>query len=679
MRQPIARRFAVLCTLIAAGGTALIAQQPAAPAFQTDVDIVRLEVAVLDKNRRPVRGLTADDFTIRVDGRERPVAAFAPVELPPAASPVPVASWVRDAPRDVVSNAGAAEGRLVVIAFDWSIRFYDQALARKIAHTAIDNLTPGDQAAVVFTNPASSAGVPQNFTADRALLHDAIDRPFTPALVTPCGTSTIFGGPDPTYNCVGLSYWDWQMSGSCQCGKCSLDALARVADELRTVSQRPKVVLFIGTYARTFERVGRGRNEIAMASGGFPYGEFMQVGACHVPLAEARENMERAMGEANATVHVLDPVGIETAGNSPLGGNRQKILERQAGLPVIADLTGGRAIVSDATPEAHIPAIFDESGAYYLLGFAPDDPARDGRSHRIEVRVGQPGVTVKARNRHSRSEASVSTVDAEAGLVRTIGGVLPTADVPFEASAVPLVVGGDTGMATLIIGRLGTGPGMGADLIDLVSAAFKPRGAEVASNRVTLRPVGEGEPATVLGLISRLHIGPGLHEVRVAAELPPVPGAPGVPVRAGSVNTFVDVPDFQRAPLSMSGVLVHVTPEESTAPLEELQGVLPFVPTARRAFERTETVSAFVQISQGTLRTDALVPVTVHVRIVNVQDAVVRDHTMMLPPDEFTTSRTATPRLALPVQNLPPGAYLLRIDATMGERTTERTVRFDVR
>jgi hypothetical protein len=57
----------------------------------------------------------------------------------------------------------------------------------------------------------------------------------------------------------------------------------------------------------------------------------------------------------------------------------------------------------------------------------------------------------------------------------------------------------------------------------------------------------------------------------------------------------------------------------------------------------------------------------------------VRDQTLTLTPDEFATHRTATPSLALPVQNLPAGAYLLRIETTMGERPVERAVRFEVR
>src|SRR5690606_15587190 len=189
-RHPSAR--AVVFLLVLAAGAELRAQDPPPsppPAFRVGTDVVRLEVSVLDGQRQPVRGLTAADFTIREDGRERPVVAFAPVELPAVSRSGPAAAWVRDAPREVVTNTASEEGRLVVVVFDWSIRFYDQALARTIAHAAVDALGPTDQAAVVFTDPAANAGVPQNFTSDRALLRAAIDRPFATAELDPLPTN----------------------------------------------------------------------------------------------------------------------------------------------------------------------------------------------------------------------------------------------------------------------------------------------------------------------------------------------------------------------------------------------------------------------------------------------------------------------------------------------------------
>src|SRR5690606_33024518 len=105
-RHPSAR--AVLLLLVLAAGAELRAQDlppPPTPAFRVGTDVVRLEVSVLDGQRQPVRGLTAADFTIREDGRERPVVAFASVELPPVSRSAPAAAWLRDAPREVLTNS----------------------------------------------------------------------------------------------------------------------------------------------------------------------------------------------------------------------------------------------------------------------------------------------------------------------------------------------------------------------------------------------------------------------------------------------------------------------------------------------------------------------------------------------------------------------------------------------
>src|SRR5690348_2690904 len=45
--------------------------QPSPPTFRIGVDAVQLDVSVLDAHRRPVRGLTAADFTIVEGGKSR--------------------------------------------------------------------------------------------------------------------------------------------------------------------------------------------------------------------------------------------------------------------------------------------------------------------------------------------------------------------------------------------------------------------------------------------------------------------------------------------------------------------------------------------------------------------------------------------------------------------------------
>ena len=88
------------------------------PVFRSTVDLVHLDVSVLDKDRHPVRGLTAADFTISEDSRPQDIVAFSAVDVPE--NPPKPAVWSGRAPADVQSNEGAAdpEGRLFVLLLD---------------------------------------------------------------------------------------------------------------------------------------------------------------------------------------------------------------------------------------------------------------------------------------------------------------------------------------------------------------------------------------------------------------------------------------------------------------------------------------------------------------------------------------------------------------------------------
>ena len=66
-------------------------------------------------------------------------------------------------------------------------------------------------------------------------------------------------------------------------------------------------------------------------------------------------------------------------------------------------------------------------------------------------------------------------------------------------------------------------------------------------------------------------------------------------------------------------------------------------------------------------------------RITDTSDRVVLDQVTQLAADRFAGKRGADYRLELPLERLERGEYLLTIEATQGQNTARRGVRFTVR
>src|SRR5262245_43569392 len=115
--RPLMLRSAVVAVCLAATVTAQ-SQQPR-PTSPTGIDLIQIDVTVLDKNRMPVRGLTAADFVVLENGVAQNVEAFSAVDLPDVDRTT--AAWTRDVAPDVVSNDFDARRIVTIVLDDFSI------------------------------------------------------------------------------------------------------------------------------------------------------------------------------------------------------------------------------------------------------------------------------------------------------------------------------------------------------------------------------------------------------------------------------------------------------------------------------------------------------------------------------------------------------------------------------
>ena len=101
------------------------------------------------------------------------------------------------------------------------------------------------------------------------------------------------------------------------------------------------------------------------------------------------------------------------------------------------------------------------------------------------------------------------------------------------------------------------------------------------------------------------------------------------------------------------------------------------VPTTRREFAATDRVTAMLWVYQGAR--GPLAPVTLSTRIVNEKDETVSTTSETLAVDRFAAGRRMESSFELPLDRLPPGAYLLTFEATMSKVSDRRDVPFSVR
>lgn len=618
-----------------------VAQNAPPPQFRAAVDLVQVDVSVLDRARLPVSGLSAADFSILENGKPQKIAAFNQIDLPnPETLPV---AWMRDVAPDVRRNDDVDERRLVVLVMDDAMLPFDVQMitsAKQIGRDVVDRLGPADLAAVVFTRDNRRA---QNFTQDRARLIAAVD-------------SIVSAGHDP----VNPTFSDLPLILS------TIDTLARAASYLGTIPKRRKAIIYVS--------VGVPLDLDQLMNPASPM---------HDIFLRAR-TMFREAQAANVNIYSIDPSGLDgirfyierrVRADAANDFSDRPNLYRDF-LQTVSETSGGHAFINSNEFTSQVTQILRETGSFYLLGYQPANPAADGKFRRIDVKVNRPGLTVRSRRGYYAPDPP-GTARVVPPTIQAIAGLLPVSDLPLQVVAAPFALDERREAAVAIVLGVRPSPGSFAsrssDPVDVLMNAYTydgdARGSLPLKATVALRPGSTRQVAyEVLG---RMELAPGRYELRLAADS----AALGL---KGSVYCEVDVPDFSKGAVSLSGVVLSApTAAPAAGGVDSLASLLPVVPTSLREFAAADRVLAFLRVYQGGDR--PLASVVLKARIVDSRNAAALEKTETLGPSRFDSARAVDFALDLPTSTLAAGAYLLTIEATAGNTTARRDVRFSVK
>ena len=648
------------------GQTPPAPQDQQQPIFRAGVDVIRLDVSVLDKDRNPIKGLKAEDFTVVENGKPQRIVAV--TEMAGADRDPTPSAWMRHVPRDVAANDltdMTGDGRFVAIVMDdWNIPFDSHELilgARQVGRYLVDSLSPSDVGAVIFPQ---QAGKTQDFTTDRQKLVAAVDKFDPPEVkfVERRPTERGQGGGDMPYRSSPVL-----MRNDCQRSQPTVPTLDTVVARLATVPNRRKTVILVTT--------------------GLPV-SFMGARGCPAELADIMKNVFRRAQRANVNMYSVDPggqngwenylsnpvkrggrpgVSVPAAQATAMAKGRREFLE------IMADHTGARAIVNTDDLGYEIDRMMAEASSYYLVGYQTSNGQPDGKFRRLDVKVNRPGLTVRTRSGfYAPDESGVRDKNesvpgsAELGLTgmasatrlalrAQVVAVSPSATNPKEVD-VAIVLGVRT-------------PGVrleAEDTLTLVRTLYDSAGkaGPPTQEKLQIAIPAAGNEDLRYEVFQRMTLAPGRWELRMNATS----------VRldtSGTVYAEFEVPDFARRGLALTNPLIGTKVAEGrTDPLATL---LPVVPTTARDFAPGDPVTAYLRVLQGGTSEPGAVKMAV--QVVNISDEKVFESSSTIEAAAFAATRSAPFEVPLPLNKLERGQYLLSIAA---ERADGAKTRSDV-
>jgi VWFA-related protein len=657
------------------------------PTFRVEVNYVEVDAIVTDANGNPVANLTAGDFEVLEDGKPQKISAFSLVNIPVERAERPLfASAPIEA--DVQSNE-EVDGRVYLIVLD-DLHIHPLRTPRVKAAAKLfleRHFAANDLAAIVYTSGRSDAG--QEFTNNRRLLLAAVDRFMGRKL-----RSSTLERLEQYRNTQGMRTSgervdDPALAERAHNARNALEGVRNLAEFLAGIRGRRKAMLFIS------EGIDYDIHDV-----------FTNRDASSI-IDSSRDAIGAAT-RANVAIYSIDPRGLTSLGDEGIEvdsfpddptagisstGMMDELRLAQDSLRTLSDETGGYAAVNRNDFNGAFERIVRDNSTYYVLGYYPTNDRRDGRFRKIEVHVKGPGLQVRSRRgyqapRGRAPDTKAPATPAAAAIREGLGSPLPMAGIGMRAFAAPFK-GNAPNAAVAVAVEIDAGAfqyveknGLFTNDLELALSASDAKGKTYPGDRNTINlafkpDTLERVKARGFRVVSQIDLPPGRYQLRIAAG-----EATG---KVGSVFYDLEVPDFHKAPFTMSGLAITAGSAGQTPTArakDPLKDFLPAPPIARREFQRGDELALFAEIYENTPGAPA--------HKVDITTTVRSDQGRVLFQNQEERNSTELQRgrggygytTRIPLTDLEPGMYVIHVEAKSraeSDRGVGRDVQITVR
>jgi len=422
------------------------------------VSVVEVPATVVDRNGNPVRGLTAANFRVLDEGKERAITAFDSVDFASLES------------LTATSPLNPAARRNFMLLFDLTYSSPNSITrAQQAARDFVKKMVQRrDRVAVATIDANRGFRLVTAFTTDRALLSAAIARPVTFRAADPLQIAGGTAGAEAQEGAGGGG------NGAMATGELNdmLRRVNRLDDQYRRdlINREIDLITGVATSLRTIA----GQKHVVLLSDGFDprlvHGREAGISQDQVRDNDAVERgqiwtvdndnrfgsaqslnivdrMAVACRKSDVILHAVDIKGLRSDMDAKEGFDRKS----NEGLHILADATGGTVFKNTNSIAGDFERVVKHHEVSYVLSFN-GATAEPGRFHRIVVKLvnAPPGARLVARSGYFEAGRE-NAVERSFSNAEIVLNDIPQDALHVAALAAPFVTSGRNAQVPVIL------------------------------------------------------------------------------------------------------------------------------------------------------------------------------------------------------------------------------------